>query len=368
MEPSAVVEINLPYVYQDVDRHGRVRVYFWRGRGTRKIRIREPIGSAEFMMVYHRLKAGDLPPPSGDAGPPRAQHGTLRWLTVQYFASPAFKRLDARTQYVRRGILELCCQEQVDPDRPELYGDYPLPRFTAKAVRVLRDRKADFPEAGNSRVKALRRVLAWAVEDEIAGVSSNVAADVKYVKSNGEGWHSWTVEEVHTYEQRHLIGTKARMALDLLLYTGVRRSDVVRLGRQHARGGVLRFRAFKGRNKTPMDMVLPILPVLAASIAAAPTGDLTFIVTEFGKPFTHGGFGNWFRRRCDEAGLPRNCSAHGLRKAGAARAAENGATSQQLMSIFGWLTLKEAERYTQAANRARMAAAGMGHLNQTDTG
>jgi site-specific recombinase XerD len=93
-------------------------------------------------------------------------------------------------------------------------------------------------------------------------------------------------------------------------------------------------------------------------IDGSPIGDLTCLVTEYGMPFTVNGFGNWFRDRCNEAGLP-HCSAHGLRKAGAKTAAENGATPHQLMSIFGWLTLKEAERYTQEAQRKLMAAAGM---------
>jgi site-specific recombinase XerD len=87
---------------------------------------------------------------------------------------------------------------------------------------------------------------------------------------------------------------------------------------------------------------------------ASPCGDLTFLVTEFGKPFTANGFGNWFRARCDEAQLSQ-CSAHGLRKAGASLAAENGASVHELMAIFGWLTMKEAERYTQAARRRRLA-------------
>jgi integrase len=102
---------------------------------------------------------------------------------------------------------------------------------------------------------------------------------------------------------------------------------------------------------------VPVLPELLRIIDTSPTGDLTFLVTEQGRPFTAPGFGNWFRARCDEAGVPG--SAHGLRKAGAATAAENGATPHQLMSIFGWLTLAEAERYTRAAERKRMAGDAM---------
>ena len=110
--------------------------------------------------------------------------------------------------------------------------------------------------------------------------------------------------------------------------------------------------------KNRVRVEIPILPQLQDVLDASPTGDLTFLITEFGKPFTAAGFGGWFRRRCDEAGLP-HCSAHGLRKAGAATAAENGATTSQLQAIFGWATAKEPERYTRAALRTKMAHDGM---------
>jgi hypothetical protein len=85
----------------------------------------------------------------------------------------------------------------------------------------------------------------------------------------------------------------------------------------------------------------PVLPVLADVIARSPTGDMTFLMTSFGKPFTVAGFGNWFRKRCNEAGLPQ-CSAHGLRKAGATLAAEDGATDRQLMALYDWTSEKQA--------------------------
>jgi integrase len=98
----------------------------------------------------------------------------------------------------------------------------------------------------------------------------------------------------------------------------------------------------------------PILPALADIITRSPTGDLTFLVTKFGKPFTAAGIGNWFRDRCNEAGLPQ-CSAHGLRKAGATIAAENGATDRQLMALYDWTSEKQANTYTASANRKRLA-------------
>jgi integrase len=91
-------------------------------------------------------------------------------------------------------------------------------------------------------------------------------------------------------------------------------------------------------------------------------GELTFLVNEFGRAFTDAGFGNWFRDRCVEAGVPGR--AHGLRKAGATIAANNDATAHQLMALFGWDTLKEAEKYTRAADQVRLTQDAMSLLDK----
>jgi integrase len=103
---------------------------------------------------------------------------------------------------------------------------------------------------------------------------------------------------------------------------------------------------------------IPILPELDRSIAATPSKCLTFLETAYGNPYSAAGFGMRFREWCDQAGL-NQCSAHGLRKAAAAIAAENGATPQQLMAIFGWTTLEQAELYARAARQKRLAETSM---------
>src|SRR5262249_25173029 len=110
-------------------------------------------------------------------------------------------------------------------------------------------------------------------------------------------------------------------------------------------------------------MDIPLHLDLAEAIAATPSGHLTFLVTEFGKPFTAKGFGNAFKDWCRQANLP-HCSAHGLRKATAARLAERGATPHEIMAITGHRTLEEVERYTQAARRAQLADSGMAKLKK----
>ena len=195
----------------------------------------------------------------------------------------------------------------------------------------------------------------------------NPAREVPNLRpTNPEGFHTWTLEEVWQFEARHPIGTKARLALALLLYTGVRRSDAVRLGRQMERAGRLCFKEKKGQAQRVKDREIPILTELRSVIDATPSGHLNYITTAFGKPYTPAGFGNWFRRRCDEAGL-HHCSAHGLRKAGATIAAENGATEHQLMAIYGWESPKQAAIYTRKANRKRLAAGAMHLLVPTET-
>ncbi len=149
-------------------------------------------------------------------------------------------------------------------------------------------------------------------------------------------------------------GSRARLALTLLLYTGQRRGDVIRIGRQHIRDGVIHVR----QQKTGIELAIPIHATLAAVIAETPADHLTLLTTQIGKPFSAAGFGNWFRDRCNEAGL-RLCSAHGLRKAVARRLAEAGCTMHEIAAITGHASLSEVQRYTKAADQARLARAAM---------
>jgi hypothetical protein len=50
---------------------------------------------------------------------------------------------------------------------------------------------------------------------------------VRGYRLDGEGFHTWTEDEIAIFEQRHASGAKARLAMSLMLYAGQRRSDVV---------------------------------------------------------------------------------------------------------------------------------------------
>ena len=347
-----MTRIDFPYLMPDRDRHGNTRLYV--RRHGRKIRIRAKPGTEEFAQAYAdalRILRQDIPA-ANRTTVKGAAAGTLGWLAACYFASADFRQLDPRSQTARRGIIEDCLREPRKPGSPDLMRDCPVAVLSAAHIKMLRDRKASKPAAANNRRKYLSSMFGWAVEQGL--LRFNPAREVRKMRYATAGFHTWTVDEVRQFEKRHSIGSKARLALGLLLYLGVRRSDVVALGRQHAKGGWLRFVPMKTRYKRKEPSEKPILPPLADIIARSPTGDLTYLETEYGKPFTAAGFGNWFRDRCDEAGL-HHCSAHGLRKAGATIAAENGATDRQLMALYDWTTAAQANVYTAAANRKRMA-------------
>ncbi|CAN1722807.1 Integrase [Hyphomicrobium sp. 1Nfss2.1] len=334
------------YVQELTDRHGHIRLYY-RRNGFPRATLRGPVGSAEFIADY---EAAATQTPVAKSGPTR---GTWRWLCCAYFASTDYKTLDERTQRVRRRILELTWNEPAPNNTSVLYSECPVLRLDARLIRVLRDRKASVPESANSRLKAIRAVFTWACEAD--HVSSNPGREVKFLRSKRiGGFHAWNDAEIAKFEERHPIGTKARLAFALLLYTGQRRSDVVVFGRQHVKAGWLHFVQHKNRNRFPVTLQLPILPELQSVLDQSPTGDLTFLVSAFGKPFTHGGFGNWFSDRCREAGLS-DCSAHGLRKASARRLAEWGATTEQIKAWCGWRTAKEADRYLREVNQRKLA-------------
>ena len=336
------MKIELPYIREDRDRHGNWRIYV--RRKGRSIRIDAKRDTPEFLAAYRTALAELERMPVARRGKPN----TLGWLIENYYASPEFKNeLGDRTQYVRRGVLDALVEE---------HGEKPF-AMKPKHIRKLRDAKADAPEAANALVKALRQVFKWAVE---AGhTDGNPAKEVPYIKTGSQGFHSWTIEEVRQYEARHPIGTRARLALALLLYTTQRRSDVVRLGPMMARDGWLKFTQDKNADRHPVNLEIPILAELQRIIVATtPLGKDTYLVTQFGKPFTPDGFGNRFRKWCDEAGLP-HCSAHGLRKAGSARLAELGASDREIMAITGHQTAKEVDRYTKGARQRELAASAM---------
>jgi integrase len=295
------------------------------------------------MAAYQAALAG-APERQTEIGANRTIPGTVNHAIVSFYKSLKFTKNEPITQATDRNILEAFRAK---------HGDKRIASFERRHIEHLLADKVGTPAAQRNLLRVLRVLLGFAVEMKMR--RDNPALGIKLDAPKTEGYHSWTEAELQQFEARHPVGTKARLALDLILYTAQRRTDVVALGPANLRNGRLHFT----QSKTGTAMDIPIAQPLADTIAATPmVGVRTYLVTEYGKQFTAAGFGNWFRDRCNEAGLT-HCSAHGLRKAFLRRMAEAGCSEDYIASISGHKEMREIRTYVRDANKARMATEGM---------
>lgn len=342
--------VRLRHVHRLLHRDGRAR-YLLRIPGRKAITLPGLPGSPEFMGAYQRGTEGAAPPAKGPAP------GSLNALAVSYYGSPAFKALKPPTQASYRRLVE---------EMRVKYGTGPVRLLQPAHIENMMAEKSKHPTAANHRLRLLRALMTHA--KMLKWISADPTLGVKRVAYRTDGYHTWTESEIAAFEARWPTGTRERLAFALLLYTGQRRSDVVRMGRYHMREVAIDGKPVRlievVHEKTGHRLLLPIHPNLAAELDLIPIdlrGTLPYLRTAFRKPFSPRGFYNLFVDWAKAAGLPPGCSPHGLRKAAGRRLAEAGATTHQIMSILG-VTLETAEIYTRQAQQLRMAIAGMARI------
>lgn len=339
--------LRLPYVRQYTDRHGKVRTYFKRPTSANYPLPGTP-GSREFREAYEVAFEATRP-----ANEPRVAKrsqkltGSLGCLIAEYYLSAQFLNLRPITRGTYRNEMERL---------RAAHGDKPVKLLDRKGVLKLIGERAGKPGAANQLLKMLKVLMGFAILTEVR--KDDPTAKIKKLKVEGDGFLAWSEADIERFEDRHPVGSKARLALALLLYTAQRRGDVIRITPRDIRSGVLSL--VQSKTGTPLEV--PIHPELAATIAASTTGLQAILTTQGGKPFSPAGFGNWFRDRCTEAGLPKGYNAHGLRKAACRRLAEAGCSTKQIMAISGHKDLSEVERYTKAAEQARLGRQAMAML------
>jgi integrase len=325
-----------------VQRFGRY--HYFRRRGCPRVRLPGIPGSGEFMAAYQAaLDAAPKP-----IGIDRSKPGSLSAAIAEFYESRAFRSLTGGTPAKRRAILEKFRDK---------HGPKPISLLPEDFIRGMLDTMA--PHAGRNWLKAIRHFIRWAVERKL--IASDPTWGVKVKVPQSDGHRPWTPEEVSTFEACHPRGSKARLALTIGLCTALRRSDAVRLGRQHIRDGVVAI----ATQKTKVALRLPVLPELQAAIDATPTGQLTLLVTKTGKSYGANDFSEQFRAWCDAAGLPADLSFHGLRKTALTKLADAGCTAHEIMAVSGHKSIKLAEHYTRSADQARLARAAMDRMANT---
>jgi integrase len=330
-----------PYVSSFVDKAGKERFRFRRGKVSVYM---PPPGSKEYKAAYAKAK--------GEAGViGKVVEGTINDLVSRFYRTVQFRRTSEAWQKTMR--------QAIEPFREE-YGNDRVEHFRPKDIdKILEDR---FEQSindkgkkvgGSASAERLREMLMrlFKLAKKLEWRSDNPVELSEPVRHGGEGFHPWDEGDIAAYRERWPLGTKARLAMELMLWTGARRSDAHLMA--PPKGGLFMWRAAK----TGKMVAMPVAPQLQAAIDAMPEGtigDGALILTEFGKPFSRAGFGNWFGDRCRDAGLKQR-SAHGLRKALTRRAADLNVSQQGLKALGQWENDEEVRIYAGSANRNRMA-------------
>ena len=325
------------YVSSFVDRHGKERFRFRRDGVSLYL---PPPGSEEYRKAYAEALTGV---PSLN----RARPGTVDDLVSRFYQSLTFRRKGEEWQRTVRRVIE---------GFREKHGKYLVADFKPRHIdgavaerferRVEDGRKIGGPAAAKRLRDILKTLFDYAVKQEM--IASNPVDRAEEIAVKPKGFHAWTEADIAQFRKHWKLGTKARLAMELMLWTGARRGDARLL--PPPKNGRIVFTA----GKTGKGADMAVSPALQAAIDATETGEETLLVTAYGKPFTRNGFGNWFKDRCAEAGLP-HCTAHGLRKALARRGAERGASQQSLKALGQWSGDREVKTYTDSADKRRLA-------------
>lgn len=332
----------LPGASSYTDRHGRKRWRFRRKGARGSVELGTDYGSPDFVRRYDAAVRGEHS--SEGAGAGRTVPKSVSALISHYYQSREYAALAASSRTTYRGILERF---------RELHGDKRVSHIEYRHIEAMMRERIETPQAANNLLDRLKVLLDMSVR--LGWRKDNPARLVRAYPSKTGGHYTWTDEDIERFLRAHPPGTLAHTAMTLMLYTGAARSDAVRLGQGNVRNGRIQYRRQKTAG-TGGDLIdIPIHPKLREVIDACRPDAFTFLETAHRKSRSPNGLGNLMREWCDAAGLPE-CSSHGLRKAIARRLAEAGATTHEIAAITGHKTLKEIERYTNAADRSRLAA------------
>ena len=338
-----MTKIRLPYIHEYRDRHGRPRRYV-RRPGSRRVALPGLPGSPEFMQVYQDAMTGPLVRPRA----PKA--GTLGALAAEFFGSTEFANLRPSSQATYR----LALSPVLAMDGHRLVRDLPAD----KARKIIQEIGAKRPAMANLTRAVLQRLFSFAMA--IGQRRDNPFNAVPKYKVGTH--HTWTDEQLNAYEKRWPLGTRERLAFDVLLYSAQRVGDVVRMQRSDIRNGVITL----VQQKTGAEVFVPLHSALARSIKAGPTRGVYLIGDENGRPIKRARLSALISAAAKAAGLPAECVPHGLRKAALRRLAEHGATSKEMQAVSGHKSLAEIERYTRQADQQRLAKAAIGTLPDKD--
>ncbi len=327
------------YVNAYDDRHGKQRIYL-RRPGAPQVALPGPLYSEAFWIAYHAAMDGEAP-----ATPARAPAGSVSAAVERYYQSIEFRSLATITQSTYRNTLERFRKS---------YGDLPLAGMRTVDVNRILDGLS--PGAAVHLRKRLHQLFEYAIGAGLA--RQNPVKDAKRVRSKTKGYRTWSEADIAAFRKHWGEGTPQRLAFEILLYTGLRRADAVRVGWQNVVDDRIEITA----QKTGVDLCIPIHDELLRFIKTRPRDQPTFIITTYGKPRSEKAFTGFISEAARDAGIAAQASPHGLRKAACRRLAEAGASAPEIQSITGHTKIDEILTYIKEADQKRLSQAAMAKM------
>jgi len=352
-------------LYEEKNHHGTTRYRFIRKRGAPKIGIKGKPGDAAFEERYlHLLNGGDAEHQRISLRRQRRSkydEGTYADLVDQYLAHmdteviKGSKSSGTRSTY--SGILKRSAKA---------IGPVAISSLTRVDINQVLSVLTVSAATHNNMLKAMRAMFGFAV-DQTHGIRDDPTQGIKYMTVKTDGHKEWTHEQIVHFLDFHPKGTTAHLVMTLFLYTSCRRSDVVKLGPQNLttiQGKTyLEFHQTKENGQKGSLVVVPIDEHFMDVWQATRTGSETFVLNEYGKPFSVKGFGNRMKKWVLEAGLPDDIASHGVRKSIGSMMAEADCSNYQIMAMQGHSSPKASEVYTRKAKRRILAEQGRGKAN-----
>jgi integrase len=343
-----VTKVRLKYLHCFTDRHGKPHYYF-RYRGE-QWRIPAP-GTEGFATAYDgflkHIKTNPLLLGSNVEFMP----GSLAWAIEKFLASPLYNERAETTKRNYRRVFDQLRKS---------YGAGLLRDLQPRHIRKIRNEIAAKSTTGADIAMSLISML-WEFAVEQLGLDE-LGADPTH-----------GVKRVHKVAHEHepcppeLIDRFLRearpslcWAVKLALYTGQRRSDLVKMKWSQFDGEFIEVR----QQKTGALLSIPCHKELRTELETMPRVAETILVGERGAPLTGDSLSVMVRKALREMGVD-GYAVHGLRKNAAVALADVGCDAFEIAAITGHRTTAMVAHYAKRHDQRRRARSAMDKWEQS---
>jgi integrase len=331
--------IRLRFVKQYVDRHGKPRYYF-RRKGYASIPL-PPLGSKGFMAAYEAANTPPIAPVSASQDHVRFLPGSLGWAIERFMGSDEYKARANNTRLVDRRIFDALRAS---------FGAGMLRDLRDRHVKSIRDHFREKSSTSIADAAISRLSVLWQYADQHLDIDlgANPTAGISRlhkVKKEHQPWPDDVLAAFEAHAPGHL-----RLAVLLLLYTGQRRSDVVKMKWSHFDGDTIDV----VQQKTGEPLTIPCHKRLRSILATLPRRSDFILTGERGRPYKAASLAGLVRLQLNALGI-HGYSVHGLRKNAAKALSEAGCPVPEIMSITGHRSPAMALHYANRAEKKRLA-------------